>query len=62
MLDGLAEAVTEVKIVPTVTEAVAVAVQPFASVPVTVYVVEEIGEAFTDTPVVAFRPAPGAQE
>ncbi len=40
---------------------VAVFVQPFPSVPVTVYVVVAAGVALTDVPVVADRPAEGAQ-
>ena len=39
--------------------AVAVATQPLPSVPVTVYVVEPEGLAFTDVPVVADNPAEG---
>ena len=39
----------------------AVAVQPFMSVPVTVYVVVTEGLAITCVPEVALRPVPGAQ-
>ena len=40
---------------------VPVFVQPFTSVPVTVYVVLAVGEAFTIAPVVALSPEAGAQ-
>ena len=39
----------------------AVAVQPAADVPVTVYVVVEVGEAVTDAPVVLLNPVAGLQ-
>jgi hypothetical protein len=46
----------------TVTVTVVVAVQPAAVVPVTVYVVVAVGEAFTVEPDVALRPVAGAHE
>jgi hypothetical protein len=45
----------------TVTVTVAVFVQPFALVPVTVYVVVAVGDAVTVAPVVALNPVAGAQ-
>jgi hypothetical protein len=45
----------------TVTVTVAVAVQPAALVPVTVYVVVTVGDAFTVGPEVALRPVAGDQ-
>jgi hypothetical protein len=44
---------------PTLTTAVCIAVQP-PSVPVTVYVVVEAGDAETEAPFVALRPVDGA--
>ena len=46
---------------PTVTVTLAVPVQPFASVDVTVYVMVEVGLAFTVAPVVVFKPVEGLQ-
>lgn len=43
----------------TVTVLVAVFVQPFAPVPVIVYVVVTVGDAVTEAPVVALRPVAG---
>ena len=47
--------------VVTVTVIWAVAVHPFISVPVTVYVVVEVGDAVTDEPVVLLNPVEGLQ-
>lgn len=46
----------------TVTVVAAVLVHPFASVPVTVYVVVAEGLAVTDVPVVVLKPVPGVHE
>lgn len=46
----------------TVTVTSAVFTHPFASVPVTVYVWVEVGDAVTDVPVAEDRVADGAQE
>ena len=46
----------------TVTVTVAVAVQPAALVPVTVYVVVTVGDALIVAPVVALRPVAGDHE
>ena len=48
--------------IPTVIVVVAVDVHPFAAVPVTVYVVEEDGEAETFAPVEGVSPAIGSHE
>ena len=58
MVEALADAVTFGKLV-TVTLAVAVAVQPFDDVPVTVYVVLTVGVAVTDAPVEALSVVAG---
>lgn len=50
-----------VGVVLTVTVEVAVAVQPAAVAPVTVYIVEAVGLAVTVEPVVALRPVEGLQ-
>jgi hypothetical protein len=55
-----ADAVMEtVGVAFTSTKAVALAVHPFASVPITVYVVGFVGLAVTDAPVVVLRPVFG---
>lgn len=45
----------------TVTVTCAVAVHPLDDVPVTVYVVVEVGDAVTDAPVVLLSPVGGLQ-
>jgi hypothetical protein len=46
----------------TVMEAVAVAEQPTASEPVTVYTVFTVGDAITTAPILVFNPIAGIQE